>query len=83
MRQQLKNVTAEKQRRLIISLDEVEKLEERPLRCPYCDFRIQNVFSDATGHFRIKCQKCKRDSVVNIEYFRRRMRTRRKHFISS
>ena len=77
MRQLTRNFTAEKQRRLIISSDEVEDLDERPLLCPYCEFRIENVFSDATGHFRIKCQKCKRVSVINIRYFRRLKRVRR------
>lgn len=81
MRQLYRNFTSEKQRRLNISLSEVEDLDERPLLCPYCGFRIENVFSDATGHFRIKCQKCKGVSVVNIAYFRKRRKPRARHFL--
>ena len=40
------------------------------LKCPYCDTIITKVFSDAKGHFRIKCQKCKAVTVLNIAYFR-------------
>ena len=36
-----------------------------------CGFRIQRVFSDATGHLSVKCQKCKNVHILNLAYFRR------------
>lgn len=49
---------------------ETEDLMERDVKCPYCDTIITKVFSDAKGHFRIKCQKCKAVTVLNLTYFR-------------
>ena len=54
-----------------ISSEECAELTERDLRCPYCHYRIGRVFSDSTGHLRVKCQKCKAVSVLNLAYFRR------------
>ena len=50
---------------------ESDSLKERDLLCPHCGFRIQTVYSDATGHLRIKCPKCKRIFILNLAYFRR------------
>ena len=49
---------------------------ERDILCPVCGFRIQRVFSDATGHLRVKCRKCKNVHVLNLAYFRRFRRGR-------
>ena len=51
-------VAPEIQKRLLLSRVEAESLKERDILCPTCGFRIQRVFSDATGHLSVKCQKC-------------------------
>ena len=61
----------EKRKRLALSASEAEGLTLRDIRCPYCDFIITRVFSDASGHYLAKCQKCKRQVVLNFAYFRR------------
>ena len=43
-------VEPEIQKRLLLSRVEAESLKERDILCPTCGFRIQRVFSDATGH---------------------------------
>ena len=50
-------VAPEIQKRLLLSRVEAESLKERDILCPTCGFRIQRVFSDATGHLSVKCQK--------------------------
>ena len=55
---------------LNMSRIESDMLKERELRCPMCNFKLEMVFSDARGHFRIKCPKCKENLVLNIAYFR-------------
>ena len=50
---------------------ESDSLKERDLLCPECGFRIQTIYSDATGHLRIKCPKCKGVFILNLAYFRR------------
>lgn len=64
-------VTPETQRRLLLSRVEAESLKERDILCPICGFRIQRVFSDATGHLSVKCQKCKNVNILNLAYFRK------------
>ncbi len=54
------------------SFRECAKLTERSLKCPYCTFVLDGIFSDASGHIRIKCPKCKAVMVLNLAYFRRR-----------
>ena len=49
-------VAPEIQKRLLLSRVEAESLKERDILCPTCGFRIQRVFSDATGHLSVKCQ---------------------------
>ena len=58
-------------RRLLKSRIEAESLNERDLKCPICDFKLQTVYSDISGHLRVKCPKCKEVSVLNLAYFRR------------
>ena len=47
-------VAPEIQKRLLLSRVEAESLKERDILCPICGFRIQRVFSDATGHLSLK-----------------------------
>ncbi len=58
-------------RKLLLSRMEAEDLQERDLLCPVCGFRIQTLYSDASGHLRVKCPKCKGIHVLNLAYFRR------------
>lgn len=62
-------VAPEIQKRLLLSRVEAESLKERDILCPTCGFRIQRVFSDATGHLSVKCQKCKNVHILNLAYF--------------
>ena len=64
-------VEPEIQKRLLLSRVEAESLKERDILCPTCGFRIQRVFSDATGHLSVKCQKCKNVHILNLAFFRR------------
>lgn len=52
------------------SFKECETLQERTVRCPYCANPLAVVFSDAVGHQRYKCNKCKSETVINLAYFR-------------
>ena len=56
------------------SLEEVEQMEKRDLKCPICGFRVEGVYADRTGHANIKCRKCKFSGPVNLAYFRRQKR---------
>lgn len=58
-------------RKLLLSRMEAEDLQERDLLCPVCGFRIQTLYSDASGHLRVKCPKCKGIHILNLAYFRR------------
>lgn len=64
-------ISPDTRRRLLLSRMEAETLKERDILCPTCGFRIQRVFSDATGHLSVKCQKCKNVHILNLAYFRR------------
>lgn len=69
-------IAPEIEHRLLLSRVEAEELNERDILCPVCGFKIQRVFSDATGHLRVKCRKCKNVHVLNLAYFRRTRRGR-------
>ena len=69
--ERMKPMPPELRRRVECSLQESYDLEERKLRCPYCGFLIQTLYSDCSGHFKIKCPKCKAVTVYNSAYFRR------------
>ncbi len=56
--------------RLLLSRVEAASLRERDLLCPKCGFRIQTIYSDAQGHLRVKCPKCKQINILNLAYFR-------------
>ena len=67
-------------RKLLQSRIEADELSQREIRCPHCGFLIQKVYSDATGHLSIKCQKCKSVSVLNLAYFRK-AKLRKRNYI--
>lgn len=53
----------EKQEKLDKSADEASWLTLREIRCPRCNFPIMKVYSDAVGHVRPKCPKCKSKTI--------------------
>ena len=63
--------TPEKQEKLNRSADETSWLTLREIRCPRCNFPIMKVYSDAVGHVRPKCPKCKAQDPINLAYFRK------------
>lgn len=74
----MRNIVSKKDKNnLFLSLTESKKLNQRDIRCPYCDFKIQSVFEDARGHLSVRCNKCKRILVINLEYFKRIKRCHR------
>lgn len=46
-------------RKLSASRKEAASLTLREIRCPYCDFLVEKVYSDVTGHKMVYCRKCK------------------------
>ena len=66
-------------RRAESSRKEAEAFVERELKCPVCGFQVASAFSDAVGHFKIKCQKCKTISVLSFAYFCRKKLRRKRH----
>ncbi len=68
---QTEPLTEEQKEHMLASYNECLTLKERDLRCPHCKASISGVFSDATGHLRVKCQKCKANMVLNLAYFRK------------
>ncbi len=57
--------------KLAKSKQEAEGLAKRNIRCPFCGFLIDKVYSDISGHKEIFCRKCKRKYIINLGYFRR------------
>ncbi len=57
--------------KLDLSRSETEGLSLRDIRCPYCGYLVERVFSDVTGHKMVHCRKCKEEYPVNLGYFRR------------
>ena len=73
----------EKQEKLDKSADEASCLTLREIRCPRCNFPIMKVYSDAVGHVRPKCPKCKAQDPINLAYFRKQKgiaRLKGKHY---
>ncbi|MBR6683894.1 MAG: hypothetical protein IKL38_06095, partial [Firmicutes bacterium] len=58
-------------KKLILSRKEVSQLDIIDLRCPYCIFIVDRIYSDAAGHRESKCPKCKNVTVYYMAYFRR------------
>lgn len=67
-----------------VSKQEAQEFIERELKCPECGYLVAYAFSDATGHFKVKCKKCKTVSVLNFAYFckRKYRRNDQKHYSS-
>lgn len=57
--------------KLVKSREEAKNLTVRDIRCPFCGFLIDKVYSDISGHKDIFCRKCKRKYIINLGYFRR------------
>ena len=68
---ELSTLSEEAERKLILSQSETEGLVLREIRCPYCNFLVERVFSDVTGHKMVYCKKCKYEYPINLGYFRR------------
>ena len=68
---QFKVITPEVAEKLLKSKKETEELSMRDIHCPYCDYLIERVFSDISGHKEVYCKKCKKKYVLNLGYFRR------------
>lgn len=66
-----RNLSAEAFHKLSASQKETVTLTLREIRCPYCDFLVEKVFSDITGHKMVYCRKCKTEYPINLGYFRR------------
>ena len=75
-----KYVSDEIRRKAALSRKEAEDFIERSLHCPNCGYMIGMAYSDATGHVKTKCQKCKTISVLNLAYFRRQKQRYRKRY---
>lgn len=73
-------LTTEMQDKLERSHRESLDLAERELRCPYCHRYIATLYSDVAGHFKVKCDNCKKYTIFNLGYFRRVHRCRRKRW---
>lgn len=58
--------------KLRLARSETEGLSLRDIRCPYCGFLVERVFSDV-----VHCRKCKEEYPVNLGYFRRANRQRK------
>lgn len=72
----MKPMSQEVQSKVERSYHESIDLIERELHCPYCRRYIATLFSDASGHFKMKCKNCKAITVFNMGYFRRVRRRR-------
>ena len=67
----VRKLSAEASRKLTASQKETVTLTLREIRCPYCDFLVEKVFSDVAGHKMVYCRKCKVEYPMNLGYFRR------------
>lgn len=65
------DVSEENLYKLQLSQSETEGLVLREIRCPYCGYLVERVFSDITGHKMVYCKKCKEEYPVNLGYFRK------------
>ena len=66
-----RKLSADVSRKLTESRIETVTLTLREIRCPYCDFLVEKVFSDVAGHKMVYCRKCKVEYPINLGYFRR------------
>ena len=54
-----------------LALDAVASQKQRVIRCPYCKHSAIIVFEDSRGHIQTKCNRCKRDVVIDVVNMRR------------
>ncbi|MBQ4288853.1 MAG: hypothetical protein II749_02705 [Clostridia bacterium] len=69
-RRELSDLSYERRRQLEDYRKEAEGLEEIRILCPICQKTVDIVFSDARGHKRIKCSRCRKDFVITLPRFR-------------
>lgn len=68
----MRPMTPEVRAKVNLSYTESLDLQERELKCPHCGRYIASLFSDSSGHFKVKCPNCKAVTTYNLGYFRRR-----------
>jgi len=71
-----KPLTPEVRDKLERSHRESLNLTERELHCPYCNYYLATLYSDAAGHLTASCKNCKSIITFNLACFRRRRRWR-------
>ena len=59
------------QRKLELSRLEAQGLEKYIIRCPICNFPLEEIYGEKIGIVSIKCNKCKFCGPLNLAYFRR------------
>lgn len=67
----VREVPKEMMNKLILSCAECEEENFKEIRCVFCDFPVATISPSATGHFWVKCQKCKAQYPINPAYFHR------------
>ena len=57
------------ERALTISIEEVRQLQIKGKpECPYCQNPLSHVYNDMLkGHISLKCGRCKKKSIVDVE----------------
>ncbi len=71
-----KPLSPEISHKLAASRKAATMLKLRDIHCPYCNFLVEKVFSDATGHKMVYCRKCKMEYPINLGCFRKMKITR-------
>ena len=74
-----KPLSAEVQSKLERFCRDILDLTERELHCPYCNYYLATLYSDAAGHLTASCKNCKSVITFNLACFRRRRRWRTTH----
>lgn len=64
-------LTPEVEEKIRRSREEIRNMKGRAVKCPVCNFRIQEVYEIASGYVQVKCRKCKLEEPLNLAYFRR------------
>lgn len=57
--------------KVLSAIEAVASQRQRVIRCPYCRHSAIIVFEDARGHIQTKCNRCKRDVVIDVVSMRR------------
>lgn len=56
---------------VLSAVNAVRSQKQRVVRCPYCKHSAIIVFEDTRGHVQTKCNRCKRNVVLNVLSMRR------------